>query len=365
MKLFDEFEIVRFPEENLLLVTNNEYLYYIFNPKYQRWSKHKNAGNDRITINNYEEVTRSEVIDALEGTFPEKETDILRHIHISNLRGYELVRILREDYALLFQDSDINDIVLDLLTDSPIPHKSFLEIKHLLDGVQVSSYDKQSLFDSLKKIYVKYLGRNNNEKKIGIVDGHDSSSYFWIRPVKVIDYTDTNDIYSVIEMDTAEISIEEDDVAQYLTPFLDEYFDPTLEENMKREGNYWEDDDGNEHVEYIDGFEWYLTHNYYTFESVQRIIKDLKDTADALSSGTETSYTLKLREKRGSATYKLVYAKDLSDEEVEEYNRNRPQEDDTEVSLIVDFYNRLIYRLEYMLRIGAENGYNMISFMGP
>ena len=34
MKLFEDFEAVKFSQENLIFVTHNEYLYYIYNPKY-------------------------------------------------------------------------------------------------------------------------------------------------------------------------------------------------------------------------------------------------------------------------------------------------------------------------------------------
>ena len=55
----------------------------------------------------------------------------------------------------------------------------------------------------------------------------------------------------------------------------------------------------------------------------------------------------------------------MSEEQIKEYNANRPQKDDTEISLIIDFYQRFIYRMEYMLKVGKEKGYNLISFMGP
>ena len=96
-----------------------------------------------------------------------------------------------------------------------------------------------------------------------------------------------------------------------------------------------------------------------------QILKDIEDTVDALISGRETEYTKKLKIKRGTATYQLVYAKNLSEEEVAEYNANRPTEDDTKVALIVDFYQRFLYRMEYMMKVGKEKGYNLISFMGP
>lgn len=95
------------------------------------------------------------------------------------------------------------------------------------------------------------------------------------------------------------------------------------------------------------------------------ILKDIKDTVDALISGRETEYTKKLKIKRGTATYQLVCAKNQNEEQLAAYNANRPTEDDTEVELLVDFYQRFLYRMEYMIKVGKEKGYNLISFMGP
>ena len=108
-----------------------------------------------------------------------------------------------------------------------------------------------------------------------------------------------------------------------------------------------------------------MTHNFYTFEAVSMIISDIRDTINALSAGRENEFTATLREKRGTATHQLVYAKGLSDAQIKEYNANRPKEDDTTKELIIDFYQRFIYRMEYMLKVGGENGYDLISFMGP
>lgn len=40
MKLFDTFEAVKFPEEDMIFITRGGYLYYIYNPKYKWWRKH-------------------------------------------------------------------------------------------------------------------------------------------------------------------------------------------------------------------------------------------------------------------------------------------------------------------------------------
>ena len=141
------------------------------------------------------------------------------------------------------------------------------------------------------------------------------------------------------------------DVIAYLTPFLYEYFDEEIEANKNRKD--------------VSGFEWYLEHNFFTFDQMMHILKDIADTVEALVSGKETEYTKKLKIKRGTATYQLLYAKNLTEEEVAAYNANRPTADDTEVELVVDFYQRFLYRMEYMLKVGKEKGYDLISFMGP
>ena len=69
--------------------------------------------------------------------------------------------------------------------------------------------------------------------------------------------------------------------------------------------------------------------------------------------------------KRGLFANEIIYARGMTDEQIRQYNENRPKEDDTEAELIIDFYNRFIYRMEYMMKVGKENGYDLISFMGP
>ena len=351
MKLFGEFEAVRFPEENLLLVTKREYLYYIYSYKYKSWRKYRRAGNDCITVCNYEDPSREEIQSTMGGVFPKRETDFMRlccpdQLHIGNM-----LTLLSEDYPMYMSAGDVLFSVEMLLEESVIVDKSYMRLKALFDSSLASCLSSEQVLIGIKELCADILGRDVFKKEIGIVDGHDSSSYFWIMPARIVDYEDTDGIDNVAEMRSNEISIEEDDVNQYLTPFLYKYFDEELEANKKR----WD----------ADGFEWYLTHNYFTMDSVRRIINDIRDTAEALAVGRENEYTAKLREKRGMATYQLIYSKDLSEEQIKAYNDNRPTEDDTDKELIIDFYRRFIYRMEYMVNIGEEKGYNLISFMGP
>lgn len=347
MKLFDGFEAVRFPEENLIFVTHDQYLYYIYFPKYESWRKYGNAGNDCITVSNYEEISKEELANAMHGVFPTKETDFLRLCHPSYLCIRDMLELLKADYPVFMADYEIYHSVHEFLLNSDICHKSYSEIKKLFDNASSHQQDKKQVLTKLKELCFAFIGRDIFKTEIGIVDGHDSSSYFWIMPVRVIDYSNTDEIDSVTEMRSVEISIEENDVYQFLSPFLFKYFDNELEANKKRIDYYSEDEDGNERPEYKQVFEWYLTHNFYTFDSVRKMIEEIRDTIDALSNGRENEFTEKLRERKALALFDRL-------EEV-----SNPEE------LIVDFYRRFIYRMEYMMTVGKEKGYNLISFMGP
>jgi len=365
MKLFGAFEAVKFPEENLLFVTHNGFLYYIYSYKSNRWQKYHNSGNDSISVENYPDISEKELLDIMGGAFPTKETDFLRRCDPSEINVSDMLSLLKEDYGGYMSEGAVYHAVHTFLMESDICHKSYEKIRELLDNAIMENLDAQQVTARIIELSQAVTGRDIFKKEIGIIDGHNSSSYFWINPVKVVDPSDTNAIDSVAEMTSVEISIEEDDVDQYLTPFLFKYFDEGLEPNKNRIEYCYDDEDGNERASYVTGFEWYLTHNFYTYDSIEKMLADIKDTIDALSTGRETEYTSKLKVKRGWETYQLIYSRDLTPEQVEEYNANRPKEDLTEPALIIDFYRRFILRMEHMIEVGRERGYDYISFMGP
>lgn len=319
--MFKDFEAVRFPEENMIFVTHNGYLYYIYNSKYKAWRKHRNAGNDHITVSNYQDISRVELEAAMNGVFPEKEIDFIRLCNPRQLCIRDMLDLFREDYANYMSDYSIYHTVHEFLLESSICYKSFEEIKKIFEKAVMLQQTNQQILNNIKELCFRMIGRDIFKKEIGIVDGHDSSSYFWIMPVRVIEFEDTARLDSVAEMRSAEISIEENDVDQYLTVFLYKYFDEELEANKRRKD--------------VTGFEWYLEHNFFTYDSVRDILRDIKDTIDAFSSGRETEYTKKLKETN------------------------------TEIELIIDFYHRFIYRMEYMMCVGKEKGFDLVSFMGP
>lgn len=326
MKLFKTFEAVSFPEEDMIFITQGGYLYYIYSKECRRWSKHRNAGYDSLTVSRYPDVSMAALTNAMHGVFPRKETDFLRLCDPYQLCVGDMLELLREDHARYMSDRAVCHTVHLFLSASNICHKSFERIQKLLRAAAANHYDSSQVITQIEELSLEIIGRDIFKREIGIVDGHNGSSYFWIMPVRIIDYSDTDRLDNVAKMKSAEISIEEDDVARYLSPFLYQHFDEELKGNQSR-GD-------------ASGFDWYMTHNFFTFDSVQQILKDIADTADALMSGQETEYTKALKTGRGAA-------------------------DTVETDLIVDFYRRFLYRMEYMMRVGAENGYDLISFMGP
>lgn len=363
MKLFDQYEAVKFIQEDMIFITHNGYLYYIYYSKYKKWHRHKNAGNDYITVGNYPDVDKDELVLAMNGVFPQKGTDLVRLLDPSELRCYDMDCLLEEDYPEFMGERSIHYASRQFLYESVICYKSYLELRRIFDKSRETKLDNKKVLDLIVKTSYVYTGRDIFKKEIGIIDGHDPSSYFWFRPVKLIDDSDANGIDCVAEMDNVEFSIEEDDVDQYLTPYLYKYFDGNLFENTRRVNSYWDEEE--DEPQYLEGFEWNLTHNYYTFDSMKRIIYDIKETMDALKAGKDTDYTRELRIKRGSATNQLIYAKNLTPEQIKEYNDNRPTVDDTEADVLIDFYDRFVYRMEFMIRVGKERGFNRISVMGP
>lgn len=180
-----------------------------------------------------------------------------------------------------------------------------------------------------------------------IIKGHDPSSYFWIMPVKVRDITQK--IYNsedVDEMRECEISIEEDDIFYFLYHFLKKHFDESLPENQSRYD--------------ADGFEWNLTYNFYTFDSIKEIIMDIKvlikklmldynnSNLDIISHEYDWLVDI-LRGKLCSRVNPLPEEQEIKDR----------------IEKSIEAYYKFIFYLEDMMEKGNEEGYNLISFMGP
>ncbi len=361
MKLFEEFEAVWFPEEELMLVTKRGYLYYIYDSGSKKWRKYYRAGNVRISLDRYRDVSREEMTRAMGGIFPVRETDFMRLCGYRTLNIRDIFCLFEEDYPAYMSDRMVYRALQRLLTEPDTTVKECEMVRDLLEKACEADADNDLLLEQIKELSRDITGRDIYSDEIEIVDGYDSSSFVWIRPAKVTDYTDSNGRNNVSVMSSARISIDERDVGKYLSPFLYKYFDNDLLANRMRREYHWTDDDGTEHSTYLTGFQWYLTHNFYSYESMKDIINDMRDTMEALRSGRENKYTEELLEgcapEEGSA--------EEEQDEDEEYAAFTPRNRRTETGRIISFFERLIYRLEYMMRVGKEKGFDLISFMGP
>ena len=193
---------------------------------------------------------------------------------------------------------------------------------------------------------------------IEIKKGHDSSSYFWIMPVKVKDINkNTNNMDNIDECRDLEISIEEEDINSFLRPILLEIFNDDLDVNKKRKIDI---------VHYINPeadstFEWYLTYNFFTLEDIEKIIERIKYIKKLLKEDYKNIELNDIKMNYGWIIYDLP-----------EYNKNKPytkEEQDNlvekNIEIIIDFYNRFIEHMEKMIIEARKRGYNLISFMGP
>jgi len=117
---------------------------------------------------------------------------------------------------------------------------------------------------------------STKENYIEIIDGHDGGGMFWFKPCNV-DLTDNKgkiDYYDQVNGAEDEISIDEIVFDDYLAYFFLQEFDEELAPNKIRY-------DGEDRIE---GFGWYLEHNFYTYEQIHKIIEKIWDLAINMES---------------------------------------------------------------------------------
>lgn len=182
-----------------------------------------------------------------------------------------------------------------------------------------------------------------NTRQIMIVEGHDSSSYFWIMPVK----PSKEARFGMEEYRKEEISIEEDDVFTFLYYFLNKYFDDTFPYEEIRP-----DYCGNR-------FEWNLEYNVYSYETMRIMLQDIEECIDLLEHEFDDPYLVGVKER-----FKWNYF----DPDGDNWNK-RPSDIEAEtiirnnIHVATDFYRRFVWRIRAMMESSPD--YDLISFMGP
>jgi len=168
------------------------------------------------------------------------------------------------------------------------------------------------------------MREKNGKGQLEIIEGHDGGSYFWIMPVK--QYASRMEgCCGVEEFKQEEISIEEYDIFRYLYYFLNRYFDSTLPYVCRDE---W----------CGSGFQWNLEHNLYSYESMRRIITEIRKASEKLKNN-------------------------YNDPSLEDLKSQMNVENCQEIPAVLDFYDRFCRRMEVMMSNAPQ--YMLISFMGP
>lgn len=180
--------------------------------------------------------------------------------------------------------------------------------------------------------------------EIEIKEGHDSSSYFWFRPVTVKLGEKIRD-EDVTELDE-EFSIEESDVECFLAYFFYNHFDNELIYNKRR----FEDGLG-----FINGFEWYLTYNFFTYESVRALVEDIESVAELLKADFDNPALTDVKK-----SFSIFYMCPSDDKDyIEENSANIGKH----IDVVIDFYKRFAKRILQMLDNNPDT--DLISIMGP
>lgn len=125
--------------------------------------------------------------------------------------------------------------------------------------------------------------------QIPIVEGHDGSSYFWIKPT-----TQEKEYGSLFRScPRQERSIEEDDFAEFLYFFLKQYYDEALNKACK-----------SEHEE--KGFRWYGD-NHYSYETVLEMLDQIDRYAEMLDNDYENPLLEGLKQGFYAASFDNSY----------------------------------------------------------
>jgi len=181
--------------------------------------------------------------------------------------------------------------------------------------------------------------------EIEIVEGHDPSSYFCFQPVYVKNKDKIILDDDIKELDE-EFSIEEGYVECFLWYFLNKHFD---RENIYNKNRY---ECG---MGYVTDFEWYITHNFFTYQSIKVMLQDISCCADRLETDYDDPVLDDLKK-----WFSIFY---MCSPDSEDYKSGNDQAIRKHIAVVIDFYRRFVKRLTLMMENNPEAF--LISIMGP
>lgn len=193
---------------------------------------------------------------------------------------------------------------------------------------------------------VDYLNTKDITDRIEIVDGHDFCDYFWLRPAIIEETGEVDDIYGVkifhSHLLRDEISIQEDIADSCLKYWFYKYYDKNYDYNLRRPESLFENNNN---------FEWYLTENYYSYSTMEKMCEEILEVADLL----ETDYnnqSLDEIKKSFFVPYKI--------------SKDERQDDDyikTHAYLFIDFYRRFVSKIRKIMNRNKDT--DVFTITGP
>lgn len=174
-------------------------------------------------------------------------------------------------------------------------------------------------------------------EQIEIQDRHNTSSYFWIEPATEQDSYEKGE-FGVKYASDARISIEEDDVYDYLAYFLFKYYKSENHKICRRQDNQ--------------SFDWNLEPNLYKYFDVKKILTEIKEISSVLKNDFEDTRLVEW--KKYSIGTRFID---------EKFKNERIEYIKSHINMIIDFYERFCFQIEQMIKHYPE--YECIDFMGP
>lgn len=194
---------------------------------------------------------------------------------------------------------------------------------------------------------------------IEVEEWHNYGDSFWLMPVRVKDIS-KNCAYSdnLEYMKDEEISISENAFEAFLYPIFKKHFDKDLPENNGRFEEYPSETERR----YITWFECYLTDNFYTYDSIEVVLKEIEKIAEILKKDYDDPRLDGMHKGFRSLPYYMPeywhVDKKLSEEEADMVARENKEH-------ILDFYKRFVQKLRDMMAAGKAAGCKLISVCGP
>ena len=350
MLLFENFMVYENAENDELQVFHNGRLFAGYDIETRKWKRHGGCLPFEIMKEFLNEPSESLVAEAT------GKKKIQNYEEFSGLLGEPVtVADMLDDFRVRFEqklaDSYLLWYIQGILSEAFSEKHAFRTFDRFLEAMEGNEFD----LADISAISVAETGRDLLVHRVRINDKPWwGSSFFNIQPAKFYD-SDAKWLRDRFILFGLCISIEMDDVLQYLWPFLEKRFDDGLTVNLNRNDPDYD----------CNGFEWSgRVPNFFTLGQMRDILSEIHALLTDVENGISSPLFEDIRIIKGTFV-ELAYAPGMSQEEIDAYNRRQREERKEDADVVVDFYKRFLFRMEYMVKIAEENGYDLISFIGP